>query len=280
MVDIVENDKNKNKINKNQKNENINKKRISNSVKKNNIPNIFGVGYLTAQSGSMTGTFEKGDNIWVHIANEKRINNLQVGDIITFYDATIAESISQTGGEDDGTYLNTHRIVDIVENANGTKTYICQGDYVKKTFPGAVYSKDNPNNAYLQFVIKDDIKAVYIKNMGKGMTGLLKFARSSLGFGLCIVLPTALLLVYEVVMLIRNIFTLNKEKMEAKMAEDKALAQEDLEAQKQRMREELLAELKAEQAKANEAKEEQVEEQTSEEVKEPEEVKEEENKEE
>lgn len=245
--------------------------------KKNNIPNIFGVGYLTAQSGSMTGTFEKGDNIWVHIANEKRINNLKVGDIITFYDATISESISQTGGEDDGTYLNTHRIVDIVENADGSKTYICQGDYVKKTFPGAVYSKDNPNNAYLQFVIKDDIKAVYIKNMGKGLTGVFKFAKSSLGFGLCIVLPTALLLVYEVVMLIRNILTLNKEKMEAKMAEDKAAQQEDLELQKQRMREELLAELRAEQAKGEEAKEEQVEEeQPAEEEKEPEE----ENKEE
>ena len=248
--------------------------------KKNNIPNIFGVGYLTAQTGSMTGTFEAGDNIWVKVANEKRIAKLEIGDIITFYDAAIAESIAESGGEDDGTYLNTHRIVDIKEMADGSKRYICQGDYVKKSHPSDVYDASKDTNTLIQIVKAEDIKAVYIKNMGKGMTGLLKFARSSLGFGLCIVLPTALLLVYEVVMLIRNLMTLNKEKIEAKMAEDKASAQEDLEAQKQRMREELLAELKAEQAKANEAKEEQVEEQTSEEVKEPEEVKEEENKEE
>ena len=248
--------------------------------KKNNIPNIFGVGYLQVQTGSMTGTFEAGDFIWVKVANEKRIEKLEIGDVITFYDAAIAESISQAGGEDDGTYLNTHRIVDIKENADGSKKYICQGDYVKKTRPEAVYDSTKDTNSLIQVVKADDIKAIYTKNMSKGMTGLLKFAKSSLGFGLCIVLPTALLLVYEVVMLIRNIMTLNKEKMEAKMAEDKAAQQEDLEAQKQRMREELLAELKAEQAKANEAKEEQVEEQTSEEVKEPEEVKEEENKEE
>ena len=249
--------------------------------KKNNIPNIFGVGYLTAQSGSMTGTFEKGDNIWVRIANEKKINELKVGDIITFYDPAIAQSSTQAGGEDDGTNLNTHRIVDIVTVADGSLRYICQGDYVKITFPEAVYSKDNPNNAHLQYVEREDIKAIYIKNMGKGLTGVFKFAKSSLGFGLCIVLPTALLLVYEVVMLVRNLMTLNKEKMEAKMAEDKAAQQEDLELQKQRMREELLAELRAEQAKGKEAKEETseevVEEQSAEEEKEPEEENKEEN---
>ena len=62
--------------------------------KKNNIPNIFGVGYLTAQSGSMTGTFEAGDNIWVKIANEKRIEKIEVGDIVTFYDDDIAYTLN------------------------------------------------------------------------------------------------------------------------------------------------------------------------------------------
>lgn len=257
--------------------------------KKNNIPNIFGVGYLQAQSGSMTGTFEAGDFIWVKIANEKRIEKLKIGDVITFYDAAISETISQFGGEDNGTSLNTHRIVDIVEMADGSLGYICQGDYVKVDYPQYVYDSTKSSNLMIQIVAKDDIKAVYIGNMGKGMTGILKFAKSSLGFGLCIVLPTALLLVYEVVMLIRNIMKLNKEKIEAQMAETQAAQQEDLEAQKQRMREELLAELKAEQAKAEEAKEEQVEEvkeeQQAEEEKPSEEktsdeVQEEENKEE
>ena len=222
--------------------------------KKNNIPNIFGTGYLVVQSGSMTGTFEKGDVIWVKIANEKRISKLKVGDIITFTDPAISETIAQFGGEDDGTNLNTHRIVDIVTMPDGSLRYICQGDYVKISFPGEVYDASKSSNTKIQIVAKDSIKAVYTRNMSKGMTSVLKFAKSSLGFGLCIVLPTAILLVYEVVMLIRNIMKLNKEKIEAKMAEDKAAQQEDLEAQKQRMREELLAELKAEQAKSEEAK--------------------------
>ena len=251
--------------------------------KKNNIPNIFGVGYLQAQSGSMTGTFEAGDFIWVKIANEKKIEKLKVGDIITFYDAAIDETITGAKGENDGTSLNTHRIVDIVESLDGSKTYICQGDYVKQLYPEYVYNKDDMTHTMTQRVQVEDIKAIYTRNMGKGMTGILKFAKSSLGFGLCIVLPTALLLVYEVVMLVRNIMKLNKEKMEAQMAETQAAQQEDLEAQKQRMREELLAELRAEQAKAEEAKEEQVEEVKEEqqaEEKPSDEVQEEENKEE
>ena len=251
--------------------------------KKNNIPNIFGVGYLTVQSGSMTGTFEKGDVIWVKIANDKMIDKLKIGDIITFYDATIAETMGTADGEDDGTNLNTHRIVDIKTTENGTLRYICQGDYVKKDYPSEVYDSSRATNKFTQTVVKEDIKAVYINKAGKGFSGLMRFAKSSLGFGLCIVLPTALLLVYEVVMLIRNIMKLNKEKMEAQMAETQAAQQEDLEAQKQRMREELLAELKAEQAKAEEAKEEQVEEVKEEqqaEEKPSEEVQEEENKEE
>lgn len=235
--------------------------------KKNNIPNIFGVGYLQVQTGSMTGTFEAGDYIWVKIANEKKIDKLKIGDIITFYDPTIAESIAQAGGEDNGTSLNTHRIVDIKTLSDGTIRYICQGDYVKKSHPSQVYDATKENNELIQIVREEEIKAVYTKNMGKGMTGILKFAKSSLGFGLCIVLPTALLLVYEVVMLIRNIMKLNKEKLEAQMAETQAAQQEDLEAQKQRMREELLAELRAEQAKSNEAQEAQAEEEkTSEDV--------------
>ena len=223
--------------------------------KKNNIPNIFGTGYLEVQSGSMTGTFEKGDFIWVKIVNEKRIKNLKVGDIITFNDPAIGETIAQFGGENDGTNLNTHRIVDIVTMPDGSLKYICQGDYVKISFPSDVYDKEKASNTKIQIVNVDEIKAVYTRNMGKGMTGFLKFAKSSLGFGLCIVLPTAILLVYEVVMLIRNIMKLNNEKMAAKMAEDKAAQQEDLELQKQRMREELLAELKAEQAKSEKAEE-------------------------
>ena len=232
---------------------------ISNIRSKNsNIPNVFGVGYLTAQSGSMTGTFERGDNIWVKIANEKKIAKLEKGDIITFYDKNIIDTLNAVGAPSDGTNLNTHRIVDIITDTDGTLTYVCQGDYVDVFNPGAKYNGDL-NNDSIQLVKAKDIKAVYTRNMSKGLTAVLKFAKSSLGFGLCIVLPTALLLVYEIVMLVRNIILMNKEKMQNAMAEEKAAQAEDLEAQKQRMREELLAELKAEQEASQKAEEAQTE---------------------
>ena len=138
----------------------------------------------------MTGTFEAGDFIWVKIATDKKIEKLKIGDIITFYDAAISTTISQSGGEDDGTSLNTHRIVDIKTLPDGTTRYICQGDYVKSKYPSNVYDASKEDNTMIQVVAKDEIRAVYTGNMGKGMTGILKFAKSSLGFGLCIVLPS------------------------------------------------------------------------------------------
>ncbi|MFA6843636.1 MAG: hypothetical protein WCR33_04470, partial [Bacilli bacterium] len=79
----------------------------------------------------------------------------------------------------------------------------------------------------------------------------LKFLQSSLGFGLCIVLPTFLLLVFEAVLLVRNILKNNREKMAAQMEENKI----DLDAEREKMKQELLKELQAQKGSLEEKKE-------------------------
>src|SRR5690554_3406935 len=71
----------------------------------NDIPNVFGNGFLAVETDSMVGdkpdSFNPNDLIFVKILNDDQKNNLTEGDIITFKDPA-------KGGA-----LNTHRIVDI-----------------------------------------------------------------------------------------------------------------------------------------------------------------------
>ena len=117
--------------------------------KKNNIPNIFGYGYLTVNSNSMRGDakdcFEKGDIIVVNIASQKEIDNIKIGDIVTFEDLQMSKTFDDMGvsaaEQKSLTNLNTHRIVDIKET-DGTKYFIAQGDYIK--YPHT----SDPNDPY------------------------------------------------------------------------------------------------------------------------------------
>lgn len=226
-----------------------------NKKKNDDIPTIFGRGYLNVLSGSMDGdnkdSFKKGDAIIVKILKDDDYKDLEIGDIITFVDITI-----------DGN-LDSHRIVDIRDDGY----FICQGDYVQKTSPGDVYVAGSDSNTgnKTQIVRPSDVKAKYVAKISNG-GNFLKFLQSFEGFGLCIVLPALILLGFEVAVLIKNIMKMNKEKMAVEMAGKEEQAKLDLEAEKERMRAELLAELKREQEKANEAEEKTSEEKTSEEV--------------
>ena len=226
------------------------------------IPNIFGVGYATVLSDSMAPEFHKGDIIKVKIANDKVIENLKVGDVITFHDININKTLNDMNVLNEGFTLNTHRIVDIIVEDGVTK-YIAQGDYLNGT--DNEYKGDREAvNGFIQTVTAEDIKAVYVSKLGKGASGFLAFIKSQLGFALCIVLPTAILLVFEATLLIMNIVKLNKEKMAAQLANAK---EEMTEEEKQKMREELKAQLLAEM----EAEKDPVKEEPQEEAKESEE---------
>ena len=111
--------------------------------KNDQIPNIFGKGYLNVLSDSMTGdnedSFNTGDMIIVKIANKKNISKLEVGNIVTFYDYRLA---SNKGA---GSALDTHRIVYIDKTNNDSYVYYTVGDKIAKqlNFDASKLNADN-----------------------------------------------------------------------------------------------------------------------------------------
>lgn len=82
----------------------------------NQSPSVFGYRLLRVMSESMSPVFDQGDCILI---KETPKEELAVGDIITFVSADPMLEGS----------LNTHRIVDIVEDHTGGKTvYFTKGD--------------------------------------------------------------------------------------------------------------------------------------------------------
>ena len=196
--------------------------------RENDIANLFGVGFLSVQSNSMFGeqkdNFEEGDLIFVKMVEVDDVYDLEVGDVVTYYDLGI-------GG------FNTHRIVEIDYDL---KQLITQADYN--------YVSNNTNTQPDSPIAFSSVLAVYdgkIQNLGNA----LDYLQSPTGFALFIILPVVFILAFEGVVLGRNIISLNRAKMEDKYAQEKEDTKRLLEAEKEKLREELLAELKKENEK-------------------------------
>ena len=229
--------------------------------KHNNIPSIFGYGFLTVASDSMDMTneqgieakkdsFKIGDLLIVKIANDKRIEKLTPEeDIITYFDANKNIFI-------------THRLVDIVGEGN-TAIYVTQGDKVEVTNPSANYAPGDEDMYMVEQHFNSEILAIYSGKMG-GVGKVLTYLQTKAGFGLCIVLPTALLLIFEAYLLIKNLFEINRQKLAEEFG-NKGSSQNvnfDIEEEKRKIREQLLAEMKKEEEakKEEQAKQENKEE--------------------
>ena len=97
---------------------------IRGSKDNKSYPNLFGRGMLAVVSPSMDGdqedSFKIGDLIIVKTFKEKDWDDLEVGDVVTFYDPSANDG---KGG------LNSHRIVSILTSDEGERlTVIVQGD--------------------------------------------------------------------------------------------------------------------------------------------------------
>lgn len=186
--------------------------------KENDIANVFGRGFLSVQSDSMSGdledNFEKDDMVFVKMLNDSDRENLEVGDIVTYFDLTIRA-------------FNTHRIVEIYEN-DGETYLITQGDNT----PGP----DQP-------IRVAEAKAMYLSKWS-GFGATLDYLQSPTGFALFVILPVVIILVFEGIVLVRNILALNKVKMEEKYALEKEKTIVDLEAEKDKIRAQIMEELK------------------------------------
>lgn len=172
---------------------------------------------LPVLSDSMAGnnkdSFKAGDLI---IATEpKDVYSLEVGQIITFR--------YKDGGIK---MLNTHRIVDIIKGTDGKAlTYITHGDH-------------NPEGS-TESVNPHDVVAVYKTHL-KGVGAAISWLQKPTNFLLVIVLPLALLFIYNIFMFVRMIMRWKVEKAK-KEAEEKAAPAIDEEEIKRKAIEEYLA---------------------------------------
>lgn len=126
------------------------------------------------------GSFKKGDSVTIKILSADEKRELKVGDVISFYDPSIG-----------GNKLNTHRIVQIVNNTDGTRAgYKTKGDHPRATEDDFVRYFD------------EIVGAVTKVNVGGGRFTL--FFESTAGFLVCVILPALLVIGYFVWSLIKS----------------------------------------------------------------------------
>ena len=233
-----------------------------NSGGKGGIPNLFGKGYLSVQSTSMSieqdiyndkyslpeyykdytvKSFNKGDLLHVDIIGEKDVQNLKKGDVITFWSNKINA-------------FNTHRIVNIIRDSDGKiVSFYTQGDNSVKN-KGVVFDPSSPDTDTMNgLVASGDVDTFNESNFSqiKAITtsvssGTGAFIDKIQEYWLFVfVIPIAIILVIEVILVVKNIFDLRREKNKAIDLADHEAQMAELQNEKERMRQELLAELRA-----------------------------------
>jgi signal peptidase len=206
------------------------------------IANIGGRGILTVLTSSMDGdkenSFSTEELLFVKLLSNTEKQNLNPGDIITYLDSNI-EGLNRPG-------LITHRIYEVSENDKGEVVYVTLGDAAGNVPQEGTDAYINFSEKYFDSIHYEDVIAVYtgqVKNLGSTM----KYIQTPTGFAVTIVLPVFILLIVQGSVLIKNIMGLSKEKLTANLAKEKEEALAKLEAEKERMREQILEELKKEQ---------------------------------
>ena len=172
---------------------------------------IFGTAYVSVESNSMKGdkadNFQKGDLLKIKILDDEEKKNLQPGDVITFWDNTIV---------DNQLVLNSHRIIKVEKQSDGSVRYETKGD--------------NNLDADKMLIPDVTIVGIYEGKIG-GLGNVVSWFHSSTGFFVCIVLPAFLIVAYFAFNLVMVLRERNKVSDETK---------------KERLRQELLEELRAE----------------------------------
>ena len=188
----------------------------------NGVPSLFGSTVLTVNSESMKPVFNKGDIIIVKNLSEDEVKLLKEGDIITF-----------NAGDLDGDQkddLNTHRIVEVIKNEDGTMQFRTMGD----------------NNNGIQDSTPVQPKNVVAQYNGTRIPAVgtfLAFLQTPNGFLVCIVLPLVLFFLYE-------IFNFVRAYISVKNAGKKQITEADEEIIKQKAIEEYLKKQQEEAEKA------------------------------
>lgn len=239
-----------------------------------NFPNLFGKGMLNVLSPSMDHEgkegldewkdttvkdgFATGDLLWASTFSDDTTENLKLGDVIIF-----ASSVNGSPA------LVTHRIVDFTQDGK----IMTQGDKVAlelstkyingKLLPKAHIAKGTARyneaiaagmtdeeisafnytyqNSY-EIISLDAVRGV-VTSVSAGSGSVLENIQKNYLF--YFVLPVAALLIFEIFLVVRNIMILRGEKNKAELEGTREALMADVEAEKEKMRQELLAEMRA-----------------------------------
>ena len=191
---------------------------LSLTSKSSGVPNILGIAPLSVQSNSMEDTFTTGDLLLSQVTNDPG-ETYEVGDIVSVPIEINGESV-----------LNTHRIVEVIEDDNITY-YRTQGD-----------NKNTNPEPDIDLQTASTIVAKYTGTKIPGLGNVLSFIRTQLGFFLCVLLPMIIFFVYEAIRVVMNIIAYNNEKA-INNAQAAVQNSELTEEQKQKAIEEYLASL-------------------------------------
>ncbi len=169
---------------------------------------LFGRQFRIVTSGSMEPEIATGAIVCIDAApdtedreaRQEFLDSLEVGNVITFYYWQAASS---------GEVVVTHRIVEIQEGESG-RTFVCHGDAV--------------DEGEVQYVDEEDvIGIVEWDNLALGK--VVQFFRTNVGIVVCLILPAALILLYEVIHISRILSERKREKRE----EEAAAREEEIE---------------------------------------------------
>lgn len=199
--------------------------------KENDIANIFGRGFMSVLTASMDGdqpdSFTTSDLIFVEVLDQPTADDISINDIVVFFKLDLDDNPSN--GSQPG--FVTHRVVDTFE-LNGETYIVTKGD-------ANALADDKAINVR-------DILAVY-QSKWVGAGSALKYLQTPTGFALVVIVPVALLFVFQGVILTKNILALNKEKIEERIQVEKEIALQTLESEKDKIRQQILEELKKQQ---------------------------------
>ena len=173
------------------------------------------INLMPVMSDSMVGdnpdSFNIDDLILVKKLNDEDKKNLQVGDIVTFkvFDPSLKAVI-----------YKSHRIVKICQEGDpewNKCDVVTQGDAAQK------YIDQDPTNIanYQDYLRYSQIEGIYTGKIPK-VGGAITFIKQPAAFFGLIVTPLALLLIYNIVVIVRGVTKAKDEKHKAELEESEA----------------------------------------------------------
>lgn len=199
----------------------------------NGVPSIFGLRLMSIQTPSMKPTIDDGDLI---VSTAVDPEDLRPKDIITYWTNIQGERV-----------LNTHRIENIYDGGDFL-IFETKGDANTSVDPLTVDSRE--------LVGKYQFR---IPGLGK----VFDYLKTGTGFFVVVVIPVFIFFIFHLVQFFRALFEYQNVKNRIKFEQERDEADAEKEAEKrlavertaleQKIREELLAEMKAEREKAEDA---------------------------